>query len=195
MVMQKTHKRKKASRMHGRHQGTHGWGARKKHKKSGHRGGSGMAGTGKRGDQKKTLVNKLYGNDYFGKQGITSKKTEHDKRKRINLKVIGDNLEKFGKKTSKGWEINLKDFKILGDGEIKDKLIITALEASKSAIEKVVKAGGEIILSEIKRMETPLVENGKKKKEILPKVQEIKKTEKKIKVEKKSSDSETDESE
>ena len=146
--MQKTHKRKKASRMHGKNQGTHGWGARKKHKKSGHRGGSGMSGTGKRGDQKKTLVNKLYGNDYFGKQGITSKKTEHDKRKRINLQIIEDNLEKFGKKTTKGWEINLKDFKILGTGDVKNKLVITAKEASKSAIEKVKKAGGEIILPE-----------------------------------------------
>lgn len=148
--MQKTHKRKKNSRMHGRHQGTHGWGARKKHKKSGHRGGSGMSGTGKRGDQKKTLVNKLYGNEYFGKQGITSKKTEHDKRKRINLQIIEDNLEKFGKKTTKGWEINLAKFKILGTGDVKNKLIITALEASESAIEKVKKAGGEIILPENK---------------------------------------------
>jgi large subunit ribosomal protein L15 len=146
MTFKKTHKRKKNSRMHGRGMGSHGWGARKKHKKSGHRGGSGMAGTGKRGDQKKTLVNKLYGNDYFGKQGITSKKTERDKRKRINLQVIEDNLEKFGKKTAKGWEIELKNFKILGDGEVKDKLIIHAKEASGSAIEKVKKAGGEIIL-------------------------------------------------
>jgi large subunit ribosomal protein L15 len=54
MPMKKTHKRRKVSRMHGRKMGTHGWGARKKHKKSGHRGGTGMAGTGKRGDQKTT---------------------------------------------------------------------------------------------------------------------------------------------
>ena len=52
-------KRKKVSRMHGRGMGTHGWGARKKHKKSGHRGGTGMSGTGKRADNKKTLITKL----------------------------------------------------------------------------------------------------------------------------------------
>jgi len=58
----KTKKRTKSSRMQGRGRGTHGYGERKKHKKSGHRGGKGMSGSGKRSDQKKTLVNKLYGN-------------------------------------------------------------------------------------------------------------------------------------
>jgi large subunit ribosomal protein L15 len=148
MPIKKTHKRKKVSRMHGRKMGTHGWGARKKHKKSGHRGGTGMAGTGKRGDQKKTLITKMYGNDYFGKQGITSRKTKRDTRQRINLEQIEKNLEKYGKKTTKGWEINLKKYKILGKGEIKEKLMITALEASESALKKVQKAGGQILLPE-----------------------------------------------
>jgi len=144
--MIKTHKRKKVSRMHGRKMGTHGWGARKKHKKSGHRGGTGMAGTGKRGDQKKTLITKLFGNDYFGKRGITSKKTKRDTKQRINIQQIEKNLEKYGKKTTKGWEINLSKYKILGKGEIKEKLIITANDSSKSAKEKVEARGGKIIL-------------------------------------------------
>lgn len=142
----KTKKRTKSSRMHGRAMGTHGWGARKKHKKTGHRGGKGMSGSGKRADHKKTLVNKLYGNKYFGKQGITSRGTKRDKQKRINLKQIELEIEKYAKKTSKGFEINLKNYKILGEGEIKNKLFITAKQASKSAIEKVKKLGGEIIL-------------------------------------------------
>jgi large subunit ribosomal protein L15 len=140
----KTKKRKKVSRMHGKGTGSHGWGFRKSHRKSGHRGGKGMSGTGKRGDQKKTLIVKLYGNKYFGKQGITSKKTEKDKRKRINLETIEKNLESYGKKSGDNWEINLNDYKILGKGKIKNKLIIKAKEASKSAIEKVKKVGGEI---------------------------------------------------
>jgi large subunit ribosomal protein L15 len=142
----RTKKRKKSSRYHGRKAGTCGRGARKKAKGSGHRGGKGMAGTGKRADQKKTLMTKLYGNDYFGKQGITSKGTKRDKRQRINLEQIRLNLEKYGKKTAKGYEVNLRNYKILGKGEIKEKLIITALDASESAIEKVKKSGGEIIL-------------------------------------------------
>jgi large subunit ribosomal protein L15 len=140
----KTHKRRKSSRMHGRGRGSHGWGERKKHKKKGHRGGKGMSGTGKRADQKKTLVIKLFGNDYFGKQGITSKKTQRDKRKRINLETIENNLSTYGKKSGDKWEINLEDYKILGTGEIKNKLIIKAKEASQSAIDKVKKVGGEI---------------------------------------------------
>ncbi len=148
--MIKTHKRKKSSRMHGHGMGTHGGGSRKKRRGSGHRGGKGMAGTGKRAGQKITLVTKLYGHGYFGKQGITSRKTEKDKRKRINLKDIIMNLKKYGKKTENGFEITLKDYKILGTGEIKDikdKLIIRAKEASKSAIEKIEKLGGKVFLS------------------------------------------------
>lgn len=143
----KTKKRKKKSRMHGRRKGTHGSGARKKNKKSGHRGGVGMSGSGKRADHKKTLITKLYGHKYFGKQGITSRGTKRDKRKRINLSTINLNMEKYStKKTDKGFEINLEKYKILGAGEVKSKLIIKAKEASKSAIEKVKRAGGQIIL-------------------------------------------------
>ncbi len=113
MALIKTHKRAKYSRSHGKGRGTAGTGSRKNAKKSGHHGGCGMAGTGKRGDQKKTLINKLYGNDYFGRQGITSKKTQRDKRKRINLSTIQSNLVSYlnreiAKKTTKGYEINLE---------------------------------------------------------------------------------------
>jgi len=142
--MKKTHKRKKYSRMHGRKMGTAGHGARKKHRSAGNQGGKGMSGTGKRAGHKKTLIGALYGSSYFGKQGITSKKTQKDKRKRINLQQINENLINFGKKTQKGWEIDLSQYKILGEGEIKEKLIIKAKEASNSALEKVKKAGGEI---------------------------------------------------
>ena len=140
----KTHKRKKSKRQHGRGMGTHGHGSRKKKRGSGHRGGKGMSGTGKRADQKKTLVIKLYGHEYFGKQGITSKGTERDKRNRINLQQIESNLEKYGGKKGDSLEIDLSSYKILGEGEVKNKLIIKAKEASKSAVEKVKKAGGEI---------------------------------------------------
>ena len=148
MSIKKTHKRKKVSRMHGRNMGTHGWGSRKKHKKSGHRGGTGMAGTGKRGDSKITLITKLYGNAYFGKQGVTSRGTKRDTRKRIDLWQIEQNLETYGKKVGDKWEINLENYKILGNTEVKNKLVIKAKEASKSAIEKVKKAGGQIVISE-----------------------------------------------
>jgi len=143
-------RRKKASRMHGRKMGTHGRGARKKAKGQGHRGGRGLSGSGKRGDQKKTLITKKYGGNYFGKQGITSRGTKRDTRQRINVGEIQLNLEKFSKKDSKG-VVELRDYKILGGGVVKDKLKIYAKQASNSAIEKVKKAGGEIILPEVKQ--------------------------------------------
>ena len=132
--------------MHGKNMGTHGGGARKKRRKSGHKGGKGMSGSGKRSDQKKTLVLKKHGHKYFGKQGITSRKTKRDVRQRINLQTIENNLEKYGKKVGDRWEINLSKYKILGTGEVKNRLIIEALEASKSAVKKIKNAGGDILI-------------------------------------------------
>jgi large subunit ribosomal protein L15 len=142
----RVHKRKKSSRMHGKNMGTHGGGARKKRKGSGHRGGIGMSGTGKRADHKKTLVTKLYGHGYFGKQGITSRGA---KIKGIGTINVGDIQDKH----SPG-ELDLSKLKILGKGEIKGKFVIKAAQASKSAIEKVKAAGGEIILP-VKKTHAP----------------------------------------
>ena len=156
--MKKTHKRKKYSRAHGRGMGTAGTGARKNKRKSGNSGGCGMAGSGKRADQKKTLVNKLYGNNYFGKKGITSIGTKKKKEKKISLMAIEMNLESLvkkgiAKKTGEGYELKLDKYKILGNGEVKNKFVISALSASASAIEKVEKAGGKIELKEKKEKE------------------------------------------
>ncbi len=148
----RTHKTKKSKKMHGRNMGTHGGGARKKRKGSGHRGGIGMSGSGKRADHKKTLITKLFGNDYFGRKGVTSRGSKRDKQKRINIEEIETKLDTFirkgiAKKKNSGFEIDLSGSKVLGKGEVKEKLIIKAKEASKSAIEKVKKSGGEIILT------------------------------------------------
>jgi large subunit ribosomal protein L15 len=131
----KLKKRRKSSRMRGVR--THGHSA-KLNKGKGSRGGKGMSGSGKRADQKKSLVIKKYKGKYFGKQGFTSRKAKVKKGKIINL-------EEIGKKFKPG-EINLSEYKILGTGEIKGKFIIKARTASKSATDKVKKAGGDIIV-------------------------------------------------
>lgn len=159
----KLKKRQKKSRMHGRKMGTHGGGARKKRKGSGHRGGYGLAGTGKRSGQKITLITKLYGHDYFGKQGITSRGTKKDKRLRINLRQISEK--------HKSGEVDLTGYKILGEGEVSRKLIIKAEDASKSAIEKVEAKGGKIILLKKKEVE----ENSKDDDEKIEKKKVVKK--------------------
>ena len=151
MKLKKTKKSKKF-----RATSTHGHGARKKWKKSGHRGGTGMAGTGKRADQKKSKIIKLYGTKYFGKQGITSKST----KKKIN-KVM--NLEDIQKKFSNKSEIELKEYKVLSRGELTKPIKIKAKEFSKAAKEKIQKAGGEAI--ELKKKEEKTVQENKKPEE------------------------------
>ena len=106
----KVKKQKKSKRQRGNT--TYGHGARKKWKGSGHKGGKGMAGTGKRADHKKTLIIKLYGNKYFGKQGITSKGTKKDIRKRMNIDFVEKNYEMLVKKYGKKGVIDLPLYKV-----------------------------------------------------------------------------------
>src|SRR3989344_7580596 len=89
-------KRDKRSRLRGRR--TVGFGSRKKHRGSGNRGGFGMAGTGKKAGQKRTLVLK-YMPGYLGKKGFYSlHKKKNDNVKVINLKDISAKLNIFERK-------------------------------------------------------------------------------------------------
>ena len=107
-----------------------------------------MSGTGKRADQKKSLVINLYGNDYFG----TVIRRAGRKEKNIEAVDLGkveerlDSLARKGKAVdNKGvWEIDFSGKKVLCTGSLKTKFRIKALSASKNAIEKVRAAGGEI---------------------------------------------------
>ncbi len=136
-----------------------------------------MAGTGKRADHKKSLVIKLYGNNYFGKQGITSKSTQKKRVNVINLGDIEKNFNSLIKKYGKNKEIELKEYKILGEGEIKEALTIKAKAFSEIAKQKIEKAGGNAILvkikEEIKKKEVNKEEKTEIKKEKV--VREIKK--------------------
>lgn len=149
----KTKKTKKSKKWRG--DTTYGHGARKKWKGSGHHGGVGMAGTGKRADHKKSLVIKLYGNNYFGKQGVTSRKTERNKSKSINIGDIQNNLDSLMKKYGKNNVLEMKKYKILGEGELKTAVKIKALAFSESAKEKIEKSGGEAILVTIEHKRKP----------------------------------------
>ena len=130
-------------------------GSRKKQKGSGHRGGIGMAGTGKRADHKKSLVIKLYGNSYFGKKGITSKGTARKKIEVINLRDISKNLENLKKKYDKNGVLELKKYRVLGEGELKVKLKIKAKGFTKTAKEKIEEMGGEVIIIREKGISEP----------------------------------------
>lgn len=124
-------KRRKKSRYRGTH--THGRGAKKKARGSGHRGGVGKAGSGKRADHKKDLINFP-----FGKDKVLRRK------QKTKLKVI--NLSQISERYSGNKEVVLTGFKVLGEGELKEKMVIKADAASQSAIDKVKKSGGDIIV-------------------------------------------------
>lgn len=139
---------------------SHGWGFRKKHRGAGNRGGKGMAGSGKRADQKKPSILKEFGNDYFGKTGFV----KHNKKpiKPVNISYLEEQLPKLVSKKliseeTKGFIIDLKNLgynKLIGSGKVTKKFIITVEAASKKAVEKVKKAGGEVILpSEVTKKE------------------------------------------
>ena len=125
---------------------THGCGSMKKRRGAGHRGGRGAAGSGKRGDAKKPSI---WGGNYFGKHGFTSRLK---KLNIINFKEIEIKLPIFIKnglaKENKGaFDINLTKLgynKLLGTGKITKKLNIKVKSFSKSAAEKIKKAGGKL---------------------------------------------------
>jgi len=139
-------KRRKSSRYHGRGRGTAGTGARKKSRGKGHKGGKGMSGSGKRGDQKKTFVNKFL-HPYFGRKG---KKRNRVRVKKLNVGDLEKNLSGLMKKglveeKSGKFIVDLKEHIILGSGDVSKKFEITALKFSASAKKKIEKAGGKAI--------------------------------------------------
>ena len=142
-------KDKKIKKYRGSH--THGGGSKKKRRGAGNRGGRGMAGSGKRADQKKPSIIKQYGNTYLGKKGFSSKRNKKD-IKAINIQTIENKLYNWLKKGTLKKEnevinIDLKKMgynKLLGSGKIKNKFNIEVEYASKRAIEKIEKLGGKI---------------------------------------------------
>ena len=143
-------RRKKHVKLRGH--SSHAWGHRKKRRGAGNRGGRGMAGSGKRADQNKPTILKLYGTSYFGKKGFF----KHNKTlvRFVNVSYLEEHLpallaKKLIKEENKGFIIDLKELgcdKLIGSGKITKKFIITVDSASEKAVEKVKKAGGEVIL-------------------------------------------------
>ncbi|MBI4440351.1 uL15 family ribosomal protein [Candidatus Woesearchaeota archaeon] len=142
-------KRKKNSRARG--QWSHGWGAKKKHRGSGHRGGKGNAGSGKRADSKKPSIWKDV--KYFGKHGFVYHGRKEEQNC-INVSDVDGHAQKWiaeKKAAEKGGEIaidlaSLGFTKLLGTGKAKRKYIITVNSASRKAIDAISAAGGKVII-------------------------------------------------
>jgi large subunit ribosomal protein L15 len=143
-----------------------GGGFRQKRRGKGNTGGKGMSGTGKRSNQKMGMGQKIAKaagfEKYFGRRGYTSAPTARKINDVLNLEEIAKN---FAGKS----EIVLEGYKILGEGK-GFKATIKAECASKSAIEKMEKAGGKIIVREVKEISVKKVEAVEKKTEKKTKV-------------------------
>lgn len=114
-----------------------GWGRIGQHRKAGAKGGVGMSGYHKH----KWSWTVKYGQDIYGKAGF---KRPWDKR---TVRVV--NLDQV-QQIADGLMLDEVDLtklgydKLLGRGGLKRRLIINVGSASKSAIEKIKKAGGEL---------------------------------------------------
>jgi len=144
-------RRKKNVKQRGSH--THGWGSKKKHRGAGNRGGRGLAGTGKRADQKNQWVIKYFGKDYLGKRGFVSKRT---KINAITIDTIEKRLQKLIDKKiavpeKDGFAIDFtktKYDKLLGTGRPTKKYNIKISYSTPKAREKIEKLGGSIVSSQ-----------------------------------------------
>lgn len=146
----KLKKRRKSSRYRGSQ--TAHRGAKERTRGSGNRGGKGMAGTGKRADHHKSYIYRYYGKEYWGKDKALRRGSVPLKLEVINLRDIQRTLASLvaqgkAKESGKGaYDITLKGYKILGDGDFSLKAHITASAASQSAIKKVKAAGGTLTI-------------------------------------------------
>jgi large subunit ribosomal protein L15 len=86
--------------------------------------------------------------DYFGKNGFTSPQSLHRHENTINLKKLEELAQTSQQQKP---QINLTALgytKLLGTGKVTRPLTIQVDSCSKSAAEKIKKAGGEIISSQ-----------------------------------------------
>jgi large subunit ribosomal protein L15 len=87
--------------------------------------------------------------DYFGKHGFTSPQSLKRKEKVINVAKLDEISQKLSNEKEKGQtHVNLTSLgytKLLGTGKITKPLIVNVPSCSKSAAEKIKKAGGQVL--------------------------------------------------
>lgn len=156
-------RRKKITRQRGSR--TCGWGL--VHRGSGQRGGFGKAGSGKKAKCKMPQRG-LWAIQQFGKHGFKPK-GQLVVQMPINFREIEDRIEDFvvqkiatAEKDAVIIDLGKAGYnKLLGTGEVTKKFKIIVPFASKSAVEKVKAAGGEIISQEKIKTEEKSKEKGK----------------------------------
>ncbi len=133
-----------------RHRGskTHGWGEKKKHRGSGHRGGVGNAGSGKKADCKKP---RFWKDPYYmGKFGFVRQNTVYISD--INIRTLESRLQtllsqQFVQENDGAYVVDLHKMgygKLLSKGNVTRKWQITCKQVSATAKKKVEDAGGTV---------------------------------------------------
>jgi len=143
---------------------THGRG-KKAGRGAGLRGGRGNAGLHKH----KYIWTVKYDPDHFGRHGFKRHPSLIKKRTTVNVSQVEINLHKYlEEKTAfkKGdvIEVDLRAMKIdklLGAGKVTTAMKITVSEASKKALDKIKKAGGEVIISKTEKKTEKSEKTGK----------------------------------
>ncbi len=137
------HKLRKTRKMRGSR--THGWGKIGQHR------GAGCRGNRKVG-RHKHLWSYVAAHEpnYFGKHGFNSPKKLKLNEKIINISKLEELSEQFSVEKEKGKLLvdlaSLGYTKLLGSGKLTKRLTVNIPSCSKSAAEKVKKAGGEVII-------------------------------------------------
>jgi len=132
---------------------SHGSGI-KKNRGAGNRGGRGMAGSGKRADQKKPTILKLYGKKYFGHYGFKRPQKTIVEFRGFNVGRL-DELS-LDKKENGKFVVDISKLgcnKLLAKGDITQDYKVIADYASAKAIEKIEAKGGEVVLKFNKKEE------------------------------------------
>jgi large subunit ribosomal protein L15 len=89
-----------------------------------------------------------YARDYFGKNGFTSPQSLKRNENVINVAKLEELASKLPVGENKHTEIDLADLgyaKLLGGGHVKKAIVVKVPSCSKSAAEKIKKAGGKVL--------------------------------------------------
>ena len=134
------HKERKTRKMRGSR--THGYGRIGQHRDAGSKG---QRKVGRHKHLWSYVV--THEPDYFGKHGFTSPQSLKRKENTINIKQLNDLTAQTAIEKGK-IKVNLTSLgytKLLGTGKITRQLIVSVPSCSKSAEEKIKKAGGQVL--------------------------------------------------
>ena len=133
---------------------THGGGTHKNRRGAGHRGGRGRAGRAK---------HEMHNYEPLGKHGFTRPEKAKDDVRTVTVQKLDEDAallaaDGVAEETDGGYRIDARDVaedgweadavKVLGDGQVRGQLEVTADAFSASAVELIEEAGGDAVLSD-----------------------------------------------